>query len=139
MMEVRLIFMALVCLCIAQMAFAEDQINAFKNQAAEQEYVRILKGIRCTVCQNQSLFESNSNIAVGLRKHVYELYNSGWSQKQIYAYMRQHYGDHILYMPPLGLHTAALWLTPIALLLGAAYIGKRYLRFNQTLESKHAC
>lgn len=139
MMEARLIFMALVCLCIAQMALAEDQIHAFKNPAAEQQYVKILKGIRCTICQNQSLFESNAKIAVDLRKHIYEMFSAGWSQQQIYAYLRQRYGDHILYMPPFGINTAVLWFAPGILLLAAAFAGRRYMRINRNAESNYAC
>lgn len=121
MMEARLIFMAVVCLCIAQMAFGKDQSYIFKTQTKQQQFVKILKGIRCNICQNQSVFESNTDVAKDLRQQVFVMFNAGWSRQQIYTQLRKQYGDHILFATPLRFATLSLWFVPMILLFISFY------------------
>lgn len=140
MMEARLILMAIVCLCIAQMAFATDQNYVFKNINEEQRYISIIKGLRCTICQNQSVFESSTSQAENLRDKVYTMFKAGATKEQIYAQMRLQYGDKILYMPPKRANTALLWFGPIIMLIGVILVTRRFLNpKDNRLTLDYAC
>ncbi len=139
MMEVRLIFMALVCLCIAQMALAENHNLTFKDPATELRYVKILKNVRCTICQNQTVFDSNSHQAQNMRTQIHTMLNTRLSDNEIYAQLRAEYGDNVLFMPPLQSNTVLLWLGPIFLLLGGVFLVRNVVFNRRRLESRYAC
>lgn len=110
-MEWRLIFMALICLCIAQVAFADNT----------QRMMRFSKEIRCVSCQNQTLFDSNAPIATTMRDQIYNMFNDGMSEQQIRDHLSYKYGDYILFNPPWKLGTLLLWLGPF-IMLGIAML-----------------
>ena len=78
--------------------------------------------LRCLVCQNQTLADSNAPLAEDLRREVRELASSGKSDAEIKAYLVARYGDFVLYRPPLQSNTWLLWIGPFALLAGGAGI-----------------
>ena len=78
--------------------------------------------LRCLVCQNQTLAESPAGLAGDLRREVRLLAESGKSDEEIKQYLKQRYGDFVLYKPPLESKTWLLWFGPFALLLGGAII-----------------
>ena len=101
---------------------AEDTYH-FNNQTEQQRFEVLTSQLRCLVCQNQNLAESNSGLASDLRNEVYQHIQQGDSDKKIIGYLVARYGNFILYRPPFNLATAGLWLAPIfALLLGLAYL-----------------
>ncbi|HEY2817085.1 MAG TPA: cytochrome c-type biogenesis protein [Casimicrobiaceae bacterium] len=78
--------------------------------------------LRCLVCQNQTLADSNAPLAEDLRREVRELANAGKSDTEIKTYLVARYGDFVLYRPPLQSNTWLLWIGPFALLGGGAAI-----------------
>jgi len=78
--------------------------------------------LRCLVCQNQTLADSNAPLAEDLRKEVRALAVSGKSDAEIKQYLVARYGDFVLYQPPLQSNTWLLWIGPFALLAGGAAI-----------------
>ena len=74
--------------------------------------------LRCLVCQNQTLADSNADLADDLRREVRELALAGKTDNEIKAYLVARYGDFVLYNPPLKAITSLLWLGPFALLVG---------------------
>ena len=85
--------------------------------------------LRCLVCQNQTLAESNAPLAVDLRNQMREQLSKGASEREVREFMVARYGDFVLYKPPFKASTAALWLGPFALLLaGAVLLVRRVLR-----------
>lgn len=84
----------------------------------------ISRELRCQVCQNQSIDDSNAPLAADLRRIVRERIKAGDSDAQVYAYLTQRYGDYVLLKPPLRWDTTVLWFGPFAVLLiaGAALI-----------------
>ncbi len=87
----------------------------------EQQRIRSLsEKLRCLVCQNQSLADSNAELAEDLRKQVRAQVAAGKSDDQIVGYMVERYGDFVLYQPPFKATTALLWIGPFALLVVAA-------------------
>ncbi|MGH1360329.1 MAG: cytochrome c-type biogenesis protein [Burkholderiaceae bacterium] len=90
--------------------------------AAQQARMKTLsEELRCLVCQNQTLADSNADLAGDLRNQVHELVASGRDNDQIKTYLVSRYGDYVLYRPPVQRNTALLWGGPFALLaIGAA-------------------
>jgi cytochrome c-type biogenesis protein CcmH len=123
-MELRLILMALVCLCIAQLAFAVESNYAFKAPQLEQRFVNLTKELRCTSCQNQNLFDSNAQIAVDMRYKIQDMLQAGSSDAEVRAYLVARYGTFILFNPPWQASTYLLWGGPaLMLLLGGLSFG----------------
>lgn len=87
----------------------------FKNDAEEHRYYELIEELRCLVCQNQSLADSNAGLAGDLRKEVYDLMQSGKSDEKIVEYLVARYGDFVLYRPPIKPATYALWIGPFVL------------------------
>ncbi len=82
-------------------------------------YETITFELRCLVCQNQTIADSNAELAVDLRNQVREMLLAGQSDNDIRDYMTSRYGDFVLYRPPLRRRTVALWFGPaVALVLG---------------------
>ncbi|MFN7509355.1 MAG: cytochrome c-type biogenesis protein CcmH [Betaproteobacteria bacterium] len=92
--------------------------------SAQREHELALQ-LRCLVCQNQSIAESNADLAVDLRRQVREQIAAGRSDSQIIDFMTQRYGDFVLYSPPLKGTTLLLWFGPFALLLVGALVAWR--------------
>lgn len=131
MKSVKLMGAALAaCALMASTAFAaprEAAPTAF-DPIAHQRVVEVSEQLRCLVCQNQSIADSNAELAVDLRNQVIEQVKAGKTNKEIVDYMVERYGDFVLYKPPFKLSTAILWLGPLCLFvagLGAFYINLR--------------
>ena len=87
---------------------------------------KILKNIRCLICQGQSVYDSESEFASSIKLIVDRKINEGLKEKQIYQFLREKYGDWIVYDPQLKKNTYILWLLPLLLfLLGGAIIYKK--------------
>lgn len=85
--------------------------------------------LRCLVCQNQTLADSNAELAVDLKKQLHEKIASGWTDQQIIDFMVQRYGDFILYRPPFKPITWLLWLGPFLMLLaGLFWLRLKFIR-----------
>ncbi len=85
------------------------------------------KSLRCVVCQNQSIEESNAPLAADMRNLVRERLAAGQTRDQVIAYMTDRYGNFVLMQPPFQTDTLLLWLAPVALLLGGAWGWFAYL------------
>jgi cytochrome c-type biogenesis protein CcmH len=94
----------------------------------EARLVDIADGLRCLVCQNETVAASNADLAVDLRSQIRQQLRDGRSDAEIRAYMVERYGDFVLYRPPLKATTVLLWVGPFLLLLMAAWLMRRHLR-----------
>jgi cytochrome c-type biogenesis protein CcmH len=88
----------------------------------EQRIRQLEERLRCLVCQNQSLADSNAELAGDLRKQVRDQVAAGRSDEEIVSFLVQRYGDFVLYEPPFKASTALLWIGPFVLLLGAGLV-----------------
>mgnify|MGYP005646007047 FL=1 len=87
---------------------------------------KILKNIRCLICQGQSVYDSESEFASSIKLIVDRKINEGLKEKQIYQFLREKYGDWVIFDPQLNKNTYVLWLLPLLLfLLGGAIIFKK--------------
>jgi cytochrome c-type biogenesis protein CcmH len=88
---------------------------------------KILKNIRCLVCQGQSVYDSESEFSSTIKLFVKKKINEGKSEKQIYEFLRKRYGDWVIFEPKLNKNTYILWILPLLLfLLGGAIIRKKF-------------
>ncbi len=92
------------------------------TQAERERFHALAEELRCLVCQNQTLADSDAALAADLRREVEELMLGGRSDDEIKAYLVQRYGDFVLYRPPLQRNTWLLWLGPFALLVVGGFV-----------------
>lgn len=111
----KLCFFVLILLISAQ-GFAIDD-HQLANPEQQKTYEIIISELRCLVCQNQTIADSNAELAGDLRRQVFEMLQQGKSKDEIVQFMTDRYGDFVLYNPPLKTKTALLWLGPIAFLI----------------------
>lgn len=100
----------------------------FENAAAEQDFKDLIAELRCLVCQNQSLADSDAELAHDLRAEVYAMVQDGKSDEEIVEFLVARYGDFVLYKPPVKPSTYLLWFGPFALLLLAGVLLLRAVR-----------
>jgi len=113
----------LIFFVIGTNAFAATDLYPFKTQSQTAQFLRLTSELRCLVCQNQNLADSNAPLAKDLRDEVYQQILHGNTDKNIMTYLTDRYGEFILYKPPLGTNTLFLWFGPfILLLLGLAFL-----------------
>jgi cytochrome c-type biogenesis protein CcmH len=124
-----LAFLLLGCLPLLAQASTEPTML---DPVSQRRLVDLSAQLRCLVCQNQSIAESNAELAVDLRNQINEQIKLGRSDKEIVDFMVTRYGDFVLYRPPFKATTALLWIGPIALLLLAVLV------FYRTLVSRRA-
>jgi cytochrome c-type biogenesis protein CcmH len=117
---------------LAMQALAIDTGRAFEDPEQQARYELLIKDLRCLVCQNQSIADSNATLASDLRREVREMMIAGQSDQQIRDFMTARYGDFVLYRPPVSPRTWLLWSAPVLLLLGglgiAAMVVMRRMR-----------
>jgi cytochrome c-type biogenesis protein CcmH len=107
--------------CLA--ATASDPAERLPDPAQEARARELFRTLRCVVCQNESIDESNADIAGDLRRIVRREIAAGGTDDQVRAFMVQRYGEFILLKPPFNSGNAVLWLTPLLVLgLGGAYL-----------------
>jgi cytochrome c-type biogenesis protein CcmH len=107
---------------VSSSGLAVIETYEFSDPAQESRYQDMIAQLRCLVCQNQNLADSNAELAKDLRARTYEMINAGASDEDIANFMIARYGDFVLYKPPLRLRTTLLWGGPFALLLIALIV-----------------
>lgn len=129
----------IMAMCLSSLVFAESAIEprSFNTEVQETRYRALIGELRCTVCQNEPLESSNAPLAADLREQVYQQIMGGRSDFEIRQYMRDRYGDFVLYNPPLAGHTLILWLGPIALLLIGLGTGAVMIRRRRRMLTEH--
>ncbi|MFZ9508243.1 MAG: cytochrome c-type biogenesis protein [Burkholderiaceae bacterium] len=109
-----------------------------QETASPERLKRLSEELRCLVCQNQTLADSNADLAVDLKRQIETLLAQGQSDNQIRDYMVARYGDFVLYRPPLQGNTLLLWIGPFAMLAGGGllwWLIQRRNRLNRPAAS----
>jgi cytochrome c-type biogenesis protein CcmH len=102
---------------------ALDVHGQLENPALQARFERITQELRCLVCQNESIADSNVELAADLRRQVREMLVAGQSDEAIFKFMTDRYGEFVRFAPPLSIKTLLIWGAPfIALLLGGTII-----------------
>ena len=102
-------------------AGAIDTQPAFADPALQHRYETLNRELRCLVCQNQPIADSNAGLAVDLRREVKAMIEAGRTDDEIRTFMTERYGDFVLYNPPVTARTYLLWAAPVILLAIALY------------------
>ena len=111
-------------------ALAQAQ-TAGLNAEQDVRYHQLINELRCLVCQNQTIAESNAPLAVDLKEQVKKQLAEGKSNVEITTYLTDRYGDFVLYRPPFKASTLLLWAGPFVLLLGALIWALRFMRSSR--------
>ena len=106
----------LILLLISTQVSSVEGNDELTSQERER-YQHIIQEVRCLVCQNQSVGESNADLAKDLRTEIMEQVKKGGSEEDIKSYLLSRYGDFVLYEPSFKKSTYILWLSPILILL----------------------
>lgn len=107
---------------------AAVELKQFKNAEQEQRYKNIIDELRCLVCQNQNLADSNAGLAQDLRKQVHKMILAGDDDEAIFDYMVTRYGDFVLYRPPFKATTFLLWVGPFIIFVFGLFMLIRFIR-----------
>ncbi|QTF92900.1 cytochrome c-type biogenesis protein [Halomonas sp. BM-2019] len=101
---------------------------AFETEAQRQQYETLTRELRCTVCQSETIHESNAELAADMRRRVYQMTREGMSAEAIVDFMVARYGDYVRYRPPLQANTVLLWASPFLLFGGGLLVWWQVMR-----------
>ena len=113
-------WLLVIILLIPSLAAAEEARPLADNPQIEARLKTLAVELRCLVCQNQTLADSNAPLAEDLRREVREMIAKDMSDREIIDFLVQRYGDFVLYRPPWKASTTLLWLGPFLLLIAGA-------------------
>lgn len=116
------LFALLLIFAAASDTVAKEAAPAADDPAIERRMTDIASELRCLVCQNQSIVDSNAPLAVDLRNQIRDQLKQGRSAQEIMDYMVARYGDFVLYRPPLKATTVLLWAGPLLLMLAGLIV-----------------
>jgi cytochrome c-type biogenesis protein CcmH len=131
-MKAMRLFVLFLTLSLSLSALSQEPL-VFENQEQQERFNQLTQELRCTVCQNQNLADSDAPLAHDLRDEVYKMLLTGKSNDEIKQFMVQRYGDFVLYRPPVQSNTYLLWIGPLVLLLGGALILRSIIRKRSSL------
>ena len=116
------ILLAVITLVLMAPAFAGGEPLVFTDTKMEARFQQLTLELRCLVCQNQNLADSDAPLAQDLRQEIYNMLQAGRTDDEIKQFLIDRYGDFVLYMPPVKGNTLVLWLMPAVLLVGGALV-----------------
>jgi len=133
----RIVMIVAILLAGLHAAFAIDPLP-FKDRAEEVRFQNLTKQLRCLVCQNQDLADSDAGLAKDLRQQVFDMMRAGKTDAEIKQYLVARYNDFVLYDPPLKPGTWLLWFLPFVLVAIGAVVLVRILRRRARLATAEA-
>jgi cytochrome c-type biogenesis protein CcmH len=128
-----LILLLLFSASIAAQKTQTQEPMVFDSQQQQDRFDQLTQELRCLVCQNQNLADSDAPLAHDLRREVHEMLQSGQSNEQIKQFLVARYGDFVLYRPPVQQNTYLLWLAPLFLFLGGALVVRSSIKKRSAL------
>ena len=110
------IILALFVIFSPNISYSNDEPVRFNDDDQEKRYYKLIEEVRCLVCQNQSLADSNAPLAQDLREQIFQMIKSKKTNNEILDFLVHRYGDFVLYRPPLKKDTWLLWFGPFLIL-----------------------
>lgn len=142
-MAMHRFFLIAILMASFQLALAAGPVEGdkeplvFTDLEQEMRFTQLTLELRCLVCQNQNLADSDAPLAQDLRKEIYDMLQAGKSDDEIKTFMVERYGDFVLYSPPVQGNTLALWVMPaVILLVGAIGVFVAIRRRNRLLAEQ---
>ena len=99
----------------------------FESEAQEKTFRKLSDELRCLVCQNQSIADSNADLAKDLRTEIHSMLQAGKNEEQIKEFMVDRYGDYVLYEPPFNPMTWLLWFGPLVIFIIGLFYARRFI------------
>ena len=130
----KLLISASLALLVVAQAHARFETHDFATPQMEQDYNVLVAELRCLVCQNQNLADSNAELAQDMRLKVYKLLSEGNTRDEVVDYMVTRYGDFVMYRPPVKPSTFLLWFGPLIFFVIAAIVVISYVRRKKVDE-----
>lgn len=122
-------YIVIALLFMSGLVVAEQaQLFVFDTPEQEQIFNKLSNELRCLVCQNQTIADSNADLAKDLRTEIFKMIKNGKNEQQIVAFMVQRYGDYVLYRPPVKPMTWLLWFGPILVFIIVVIMVVRFIR-----------
>ncbi len=115
-------------LLLPLLTWAAIEVHQFDDPEQEALYKELIAELRCLVCQNQNLADSNADLAKDLREKTYEMIKAGKNKDEIIDWMVNRYGDFVLYKPPVQSNTLLLWGGPFIIFLVGVVVLVRFIR-----------
>jgi len=126
---------AILLAVLAGVACANEAAPTLTDPVVAKREVELASQLRCLVCQNQSIAESNAGLAADLRNQLREQIAAGKTDAEIVDYMTARYGDFVMYKPPFRATTVLLWLGPALLLVIGVFVATRMVRARRAVAS----
>ena len=111
--------------------YAKNTFPSQNNKNFEKRFIELSSELRCLVCQNQSLLDSDSELANDLKEIIYEKINEGQSNNQIKSFLVQRYGEFIFFKPLFNVANLLLWATPLISFIFIAFIAIRKTNYKE--------
>lgn len=128
------IILFLICLILFSPLWAASDYYQFDTKEKQIRFEALTSTLRCLVCQNENLTESNATLASDLREQIYKKVVAGESNSDIIQYLTTRYGNFILYQPPVNSLTIVLWIAPgIGILFGLSFLFYYLYRRKNTI------
>ena len=121
-------WLALIVVLAAGCAYAIDAGNAFDDPDMQARYEKITSEVRCLVCQNQTIKDSNAFLADDLRREIRRMLTEGMTDAEIYDFLVVRYGDFVLYRPRMSGKTLVLWIAPFLLIVAGGLVAFKVVR-----------
>ena len=136
-MSAKLRILGLILLFFANWSLAEEAPLLAKDPELEERVKAISLELRCLVCQNQTIADSNAGLAVDLKNQVRDMLRQGMDERQIKEFMVERYGDFVLYDPPIKGTTMVLWAGPLLMLFIAFWFAVKVVRRRSKSVDTH--
>lgn len=126
-------FKLLILFClIFSISFTYPKISKGNEQTIEKRLNEISNNVRCLVCRNQSIYDSNSDFANDMKKIIIIHLKDNKSDEFIYKFLKSKYGEYILFKPPFQINTLILWILPFILIIsGLIFFTFKFLKFRK--------
>jgi cytochrome c-type biogenesis protein CcmH len=130
-------YLTLIFALLLTAALSAEEPLEFESAEQEVRFNELTMELRCTVCQNQSLADSDAPLAQDLREEIHDMMLAGRSDGEIKVFLIERYGDFVLYRPPMQGNTLVLWVVPgVLLLVGALAVFFVVRSYNRRLPAR---
>jgi len=117
------------------LAIAIDPGDAFEDPEMQARYEKISSAVRCLVCQNQTIKDSNAFLATDLKREIRRLLGEGKTDAEIYDFLVARYGDFVLYSPRKSGKTLVLWIAPFLFIVVGGFVALKIVRGRMTMST----
>ena len=132
MKDKKIIKVFIIFCLVFSASFTYPKISQSNEQTIEKRLNEISNNVRCLVCRNQSIYDSNSDFANDIKKIIMIHLNDNKSDEFIYKFLKSRYGEYILFKPPFQINTLILWILPFILIIcGLILFTFKFLKFRK--------